>query len=102
MRTETTNVIFSMLLPSQTEIMLPDGSQIQVIGSFSEMANAPPKMIKRFQYAALIKEEQILLIWHDEFDEILNHAAEVEGRLLSLVSTVFRDYDHRNSPILFR
>ena len=83
MATETTNAIFSILHPRQTEVILPRGSQLQVIDSLAEIVGSG--RIKKFQYAALIREEQVLLIWHDDLDKILTHAASVEEMLLALV-----------------
>jgi hypothetical protein len=89
MATETTNAIFSTLHPRQTEVILPRGSQLQVIESLSEIVRSG--RVKKFQYAALIREEQVLLIWHDDLDKILTHAASVEDKLLALVRfTAFR------------
>jgi hypothetical protein len=85
MSTETTEVIFSLLQPHQEELILPNGSHLQVIESIAEIATSPSSIVKKFQYASLIREEQMLLVWHDELDKILSHAADLEGRLLALV-----------------
>jgi hypothetical protein len=86
MSTETTQVILSLLQPDQTDIMLPDGAQLQIIDSLSDIVRAGSTLVKKFQYAALIRDEQILLIWHDEIDKILLQASNVEEKLLGLVS----------------
>lgn len=86
MSTETTDVIFSTLQPHQTEIILPNGSQLQVIGSLSDVAASTSSTVKKFQYAALIREERLLLVWHDDLDRILAHAGDLEGKLLAMVS----------------
>jgi hypothetical protein len=85
MTTETTNIIMSLLQLQQTELILPNGFQVQVIDSICDIAASPSSLVKKFQYAALIREERILLVWHDDLDMILTHAANVEGKLLSLV-----------------
>lgn len=87
--TETTKIIFSLLQPNQTELILPSGFQVQVIDSLSEIACSPSSSVKKFQYAALIREERILLVWHDELHKILVHAEDVEGKLLAFVRTPF-------------
>jgi hypothetical protein len=84
MATETTHVIFSSMQQYQPEILLPGGSQLQVIDSLSDIAHSGK--VKKFQYAALVRRERILLVWHDEMDKILHHAAAVEEKLLALVS----------------
>jgi hypothetical protein len=83
--TETTDVIFSSLEPYQTEIMLRNGSQLQILQSMNQIATMTRKLVKRYQYAALIREEQVLLVWHDDLDRIIPHAMDLEGRLLTLV-----------------
>lgn len=87
MSTDITNLIFSILSPTQTEIVLPqDGSQYQILESFDEMANATSNQIKKFQYACFVRREGVLLLWHDDVERILVHAAEVERKLLTVVS----------------
>ena len=85
MATETTKVLFSLLQQHQKELVLPNGSHLQVIDSIVDIAMSPASFVKKYQYAALVIEERILLVWHDEPDKILLHAADLEGRLLSLV-----------------
>lgn len=86
MSTNTTNVILSALKPLQTDLMLRDGSQLQVLQSMSQIASSSGSVVKRYQYGAFIIEEQVLLIWQDDLDRIIPHAREIEGRLLTLVS----------------
>lgn len=85
MATETTNIIMSLLQPGHTELHLPNGFQVQVVDSMSDIVSSPSGFVKKFQYAALIREERLMLVWHDNMDYILDHAAKMEGRLLSLV-----------------
>ena len=86
MSTETTKIIFTLLQPNQTELVLPSGFQVQVVDSLTEIACSPAHIVKKFQYAALVREERILLVWHDELDQILVHAEDIEGKLLAFVS----------------
>lgn len=90
MSTETTNIILNALQPHQTELSLPNGELVQVIPSLADIAFASSHAVKKFQYAALIVEERLLLVWHDDMDKILHHAATVEGKLLSLVCKLAR------------
>jgi hypothetical protein len=85
MSTEATNVIFSLLEPYQTEIFLRNGSQLQILQSMNQIATSTRRLVKRYQYAALIREEQVLLVWHDDLDHIVPHAMDLEGLLLTLV-----------------
>lgn len=52
----------------------------------ADIAAGTASNIKKFQYAALIQQEGVLLIWHDQLDKILIQAAAVEEELLTLVS----------------
>lgn len=88
MSTEITNVIFSILAPDQTELVLQDGSsQYQVLDSLEEIATSSISKVKRFQYTAFVRREKVLLLWHDDVERILTHAAEVERKLLTVVRT---------------
>jgi len=83
MRTETTKVILSTLEPHQSEVLLTNGSQLQVVDSLAEIASSS---IKKFQYACLVRQEGMMLVWHDDLQQILPHARALEEKLLSLVS----------------
>jgi hypothetical protein len=85
MMTETTSIITSQLAHGQTELILPNGYQIQIIDAYADIAGSHANMVKRHQYCALIREEQVLLLWNDDLNAILSHAADVEAKLLSLV-----------------
>lgn len=86
MSTEITNLIFSILSPDQTELILQDGSsQYQVLDSLEEIANSTSSKVKRFQYTAFVRKEKVLLLWHDDVERILTHAADVERKLLTVV-----------------
>lgn len=86
MSTETIRVIVDSLQPGQREVLLPNRQQLQVIPSLASMAGDTVNEVKKFQYAALIQHECVLLIWHDQFESILVQAAAVEEKLLALVS----------------
>ncbi|THC88545.1 hypothetical protein EYZ11_012006 [Aspergillus tanneri] len=85
MSTESTRIIASSLQPDQTEVVLPSGSQLQVIDSIRDLSSSPLSLVKKFQYAALLREEHVLLVWHDRLENILDHVADLEERLLALV-----------------
>ncbi|KAK2834852.1 hypothetical protein FQN49_006849 [Arthroderma sp. PD_2] len=85
MATEITRIIFSILQPDQTELILPSGFQVQVVESLSDIACSPSSAIKKFQYVALVREERLLLVWHDELEKILVHAEDVEEMLLAFI-----------------
>jgi hypothetical protein len=79
MCTETVDVVLSSLEPFQT------GSQLQIMDSLSDIAQ---NTIKKFQYACLVRQERMLLVWHDDLQHIIPHASRMEETLLSLVSTL--------------
>ncbi|KAF2432593.1 hypothetical protein EJ08DRAFT_123024 [Tothia fuscella] len=82
MRTETVEIILSTLEPFQTDLLMTDGSQLQVLNSLTDISTTN---LKRFQYSCLLRHERMLLIWHDDLQEILPHAIQLEERLLSLI-----------------
>lgn len=85
MSTETTKVILSTILPGDTDILLAGGSQLQIVDSLEDIFNSGTGAIKKFQYGALIRKDQMLLIWHDDIDKLIPHAQRLEEKLLALV-----------------
>lgn len=85
MCTETVDVVLSSLEPFQTELPMAGGSQLQVMDSLNDIAQ---NTVKKFQYACLVRKERLLLIWHDDLQDIIPHASRMEEKLLSLVSIV--------------
>lgn len=83
MSTDGTEAIFDVLEPDETELIFQNGSQIQIYQSMAELADATA--VRKFQYAALCREERVLLVWHDDLGAILSQATEVESRILALV-----------------
>lgn len=82
MRTDTINAILATLDRSQTDVQLTDGSQIQVLDSLQDVLTTK---LKKLQYAALLRKEETLLVWHDDLQQILPHSMRLEEKLLSLV-----------------
>ncbi|KAF2730709.1 hypothetical protein EJ04DRAFT_34083 [Polyplosphaeria fusca] len=83
MATEGTNAVFDVIDPGETEVHFQNGSQIQIYESMAEIATS--SNIRKFQYAALVRQERVVLIWHDDLGRILSHAMEVESKMLALV-----------------
>jgi hypothetical protein len=82
MQTDTIDAVLGSLEPYQSELRLPNGSQLQIVESFGDLMSTS---IKKFQYACLIVQEGLLLVWHDDIQQILPHASLLEEKLLSLV-----------------
>lgn len=83
MSTDGTQAIFDVLEPNETELMFQNGSQIQIFDSMADIAASIA--IRKFQYAALVRQERVLLVWHDDLGAILSQAMEIESRMLALV-----------------
>lgn len=83
MSTDGTQAIFDVLEPHETQLMFQNGSQIQIFDSMADIATSIN--IRKFQYAALVRQERVLLVWHDELGAILSQAMEIESRILALV-----------------
>lgn len=89
MSTKTTSAIFDSLTADQTEIMMPDGSQYQIVDSMEDMARWASIKIKKFQYACLVRKEKVVIVWHD-ISEILRHGEELEKIFLCTPRTLIR------------
>ncbi|ORY16516.1 glycosyl transferase family group 2-domain-containing protein [Clohesyomyces aquaticus] len=83
MSTEGTSAVFDVIGPEETMLLFTNGSQIQIYDSMAEIASS--SAIRKFQYAALVRRERILLVWHDDLGLILSHAMEIESRMLALI-----------------
>jgi hypothetical protein len=83
MSTDGTQAIFDVLEAHETELMFQNGSQIQIFESMADIAGSIA--IRKFQYAALVRQERVLLVWHDDLGAILSQAMDIESRLLALV-----------------
>lgn len=66
----------------QTGLMMKGGYQLQVISSLAAVSSSS---VKKFQYAAILRKEGILLVWQDEITRILTHAQGMEDKLLNYV-----------------
>jgi hypothetical protein len=83
MSTEGTSAVFDVIDPSENELLFQNGSQVQIFDSMADLAQS--STIKKFQYAALVRHERVLLVWHDDLGAILSQAMEFESRMLALI-----------------
>lgn len=60
MQTESTEIILDTLEDFQTDLLMKDGSQLQVIDSLSAISTTN---VKRFQYCCLLRHERMVLVW---------------------------------------
>jgi hypothetical protein len=84
--TDTTEAIFDVISENDQEIMLGDGTQLQVINSLSDIVRNGLSHLGKAQHAALLKTERVLFVWHDHVDKVLLQATKTEEKLLALVS----------------
>jgi hypothetical protein len=82
MRTDSVEIILDTLDEFQADLVMRDGSQIQVLESLSDILTMN---VRRFQYCCVLRRERIVLVWHDDLEEIIPHALRLEDRLLSLI-----------------
>ncbi|KHE87351.1 hypothetical protein GE21DRAFT_1331802 [Neurospora crassa] len=82
MKPDMLDGILVSLRPNQSELKLMDGSQLQIADSLNSMV---PANVKKFQYACLVRQEGILLVWHDDLLQIVPTAARIEEKLLAMV-----------------
>lgn len=82
MRPQMLDGILKSLTSNQTELRFKDGSQIQIVNSLSF---ALPANVRKFQYACICRQERLILVWHDDLQNIVSVASQIEKKLLSLV-----------------
>lgn len=85
MSTRMTKLIASQLHPQQSELVLSNGSLLQVIDSLADIVTLPSSAVKKYQYGALLRQEQMLLVWHDSVDKLFSHSMDLEARLMARV-----------------
>lgn len=83
MSTDGTQAIFDVLERYETELIFQNGSQMQVFDSMADVAKS--STVRKFQYAALLRQERLLLVWQDDLGAIISHAMDIESRILALV-----------------
>ncbi|KAF3283186.1 hypothetical protein TWF970_001165 [Orbilia oligospora] len=89
MRSYITEPIFKALPQDLRELELrKGGDKYQVVDSLEEIAQASPRDISRFQYICFVREERVVLLWHDSIKEIVDHAARVEEVFLSQILNI--------------
>jgi hypothetical protein len=60
MRTESIDIILATLEPFQTDLLMTDGSQLQVLNGLPDISTTN---VKRFQYCCLLRQERMVLVW---------------------------------------
>ncbi|ETI23905.1 hypothetical protein G647_05712 [Cladophialophora carrionii CBS 160.54] len=83
--TDSTEAIFDVIGDEDQGITLGDGLDLQVVDSMANLMRIGLAQARRFPYAALIRSERILLVWHDEADKVLQQAVATEEELMKLI-----------------
>ncbi|KAF2456164.1 glycosyl transferase family group 2-domain-containing protein [Lineolata rhizophorae] len=83
MSTHMTGAVFDALQPGDRTLILADGSQIQVFETMAHIATSTS--LRKFQYAAFVRKEKVLLVWHDDIQRVFPHAIEMEQKLLASI-----------------
>lgn len=97
MRSDVLDGILAEQPPGLSNLMLADGSQLQILESITSITSAN---VKKFQYACILREECLILVWHDDLDLLLPHATRLEEKLLALVGTPEQSREQPVSPII--
>ena len=90
--TDSTEAIFDVIGEDDHGIMLGDGQDLQVVDCMANLMRIGLAQARRFPYAALIRSDRILLVWHDQADMVLQQAVATEEELMKLVSYDNRDW----------
>ena len=83
MSTDETDAVFDIVQEGEP-LEFSNGSQIQIYDSLDAIARSTS--IKRLQYAALVRQERMLLVWHNELCAILFQAMDINKKIRELVS----------------
>lgn len=89
MSSEITASLIQSLTPFQTEISLdddPHGFALPIVPSVRDLGTARCANVTKEAYMVCCRAEKFVLIWSDFAQGILAHGADVETRLLSIVS----------------
>lgn len=82
MRPEMLEGILASLPLDQTDLRLNDGSQVQILNSLNSVSGST---VRKYQYACLLRQEKLILVWHDGLQQIVPQALRLEEKLLGLV-----------------
>lgn len=83
MRLEMLHPIVAGMYDGQTELVMKGGYQLQIVDSLASVTSSGS--VRKFQYAAILRKEELLLVWQDDVTQILPHAQRMEDKLLSYI-----------------
>ncbi|KAK9461690.1 glycosyl transferase family group 2-domain-containing protein [Lipomyces oligophaga] len=76
------NVLMSYLPDTADSISLSENARIQVIENLGSLPR-----VRKFQYAAFIREDQSLVLWADDVEQLLQMAGMIEELMMALIWT---------------
>jgi hypothetical protein len=85
MSSEITETLFAQVSPFQEELQIGPRFKIPVVQSLDVLVDGLIELDPK-SYACLLREERIVLLWSDTVEGILTHGADVEDKLMGLVS----------------
>ncbi|KIW10772.1 hypothetical protein PV08_10071 [Exophiala spinifera] len=96
--TVRTDVVQSFLQISQLPyIPYLDGLRIQVLPNMNLLSNC-----KKHHFAAFIRDPALLVVWHDDPEQIISRAEQIEQHLVSLLwkddNTIFKGASPNRTP----
>lgn len=95
MQSETIDHFVGNLQDGEVEVNLKAHNiSIPVVQSLLELATVD-NTVRRRDFACLVREERLLLVWAQSADRLLTHASDLEDKLVASVSFHFVYYPSR-------
>ena len=66
--------------PDTTDVPLTNGLRVQILPTIQDLPRA-----RKYQFAAFITSESLLVVWDDEPSNVVKRAASIEAQLMELV-----------------
>ncbi|KIM63238.1 hypothetical protein SCLCIDRAFT_761985 [Scleroderma citrinum Foug A] len=79
-RNAAVHAAFATILPTDTAVLIDSDTKIQVIETMRELPRA-----EKEQCGAFIRDERVIVVWADQFDNIIPLFRDLEDKLIKLV-----------------
>ncbi|KAF8839998.1 hypothetical protein BDN67DRAFT_1011860 [Paxillus ammoniavirescens] len=79
-RSAAIHAAFASISEHDTSMYVDSDTKIQVMGTMSELPRA-----EKEQCAAFIRDERVLVVWSDNFDELLPICSDLDDKMIKLV-----------------
>jgi len=80
--------------PSMTELVIDENTRIQILDEIPHLARA-----RKHQYAAFVREEQVLCVWADHVEAVIPAAEALEDALVEFIWRGMEANKKRNQSI---